>query len=281
VRFARLDPDKTAPFHLGPAGGPPVLLVHGFTGSPWDMRPLGEALGSHGFRVRGLRLPGHGTTPEALLRVGHQDWTLAVEDALLALHAEGGPVRVAGLSMGALLAIQGAVQHPDKVAALALLAPALRLRGPRMAVAKVLCQAGVLHRAWPWLRKDGTDLSDPAELAEAPILPAFPSARLRDLFHLQGKARAALPGVRCAALVVTAQQDHVVAPECGAEATAALTGAAAVRHLSLSVGFHILTRDRDRALLFEEVAGFFSRPPGARAPSSPGTPAASASRRPG
>src|SRR5271154_6266158 len=59
---AALDPTLTAPFELGIGPGA-CLLVHGFTGTPWDVRPLGEALAAGGFRVRGIPLPGHGATP--------------------------------------------------------------------------------------------------------------------------------------------------------------------------------------------------------------------------
>ena len=45
-----LDPSLTAPFELGIGPGA-CLLVHGFTGTPWDVRPLGEALARGGFRV--------------------------------------------------------------------------------------------------------------------------------------------------------------------------------------------------------------------------------------
>src|SRR5688572_17767016 len=64
VRPQRMDPEKTAPFELG-SGDDACLLLHGFTGSPWDMRPLGERLSERGYAVRAIRLPGHGSTPLA------------------------------------------------------------------------------------------------------------------------------------------------------------------------------------------------------------------------
>src|SRR4249919_1552415 len=104
MRIAEPAEAKTAPFDLGPAKPKAtVLLVHGFTGSPWDVRPLGEALAAAGYRVKGIRLPGHGGVTEATDAVGWQDWEHAVEDALFRLSEEG-PVHLARLSMGALLA---------------------------------------------------------------------------------------------------------------------------------------------------------------------------------
>jgi carboxylesterase len=254
-----------------------VLLVHGFTGSPWDVRPLAEALARAGFRVRALLLPGHGTTPAALLGVRHGDWTAAVEAALLEEAREGGgrPVGLAGLSMGALLAAQAAARQPGAVGALVLMAPVLGLRGPRMALARLLTRAGLLERLWPWLPKRSTDIEDPAERAAAPVLHALPAGRLHDLFTLQRLVRPALARVRCPALVVSASGDHVVTEGSAWEAARLLRqGAAEVRQVVLGRGFHILPRDGDRERLASEVAAFLAlwlgAPEGAAAGESAG-----------
>jgi alpha-beta hydrolase superfamily lysophospholipase len=62
-----LDEGKTATFEL-PGDRGACLLIHGFTGTPWDVRPLGEALSAAGISVQAPRLPGHGTTPAAIAR---------------------------------------------------------------------------------------------------------------------------------------------------------------------------------------------------------------------
>jgi carboxylesterase len=252
-----MDPEKTAPFELG-RGEDACLLLHGFTGSPWEVRPLGEALAARGLYVRAIQLPGHGTTPEALLSVGHRDWERAAAEALLSLR-DYRRVFVAGLSMGALLSLMLAADYPERVHGLALIAPALRFKGPKMWLLKRLRHTGLLERVKPWVQKTGMDLSDLAVLAEAPILPAFPSARLRDLWTLQDVAREALPRVRCPALVAVAEQDHVVDPECGRFLARGLTASPQVRHISLKEGFHIVPRDRGGALLASEVGTFFDR----------------------
>lgn len=50
-----------------------ALVVHGFTGCPQSMRPLGEALAKAGFTVEVPRLPGHGTTPEDMVNYRFSD----------------------------------------------------------------------------------------------------------------------------------------------------------------------------------------------------------------
>lgn len=249
-----MDPEKTAPFELG-SGDAACLLVHGFTGSPWDVRPLGEALAERGYLVRGLRLPGHGTTPRAMLTVDASDWEAAVEDALLRLSADR-PVFLVGLSMGALLSLTMAARHRERVRGLALLAPALEFRDGTLSLVRRFRRFPIFTVVRPWVEKHASDISDRQVLAEAPILRAFPSVRLLDLLKVQDHARAAMPLVRAPALVVSAQDDHVVAPEGVAELVRGMRNAA-VRTTTLGRGSHILPRDVDRARLFDEVSSFF------------------------
>jgi carboxylesterase len=252
-----MDPTKAAPFELG-QGEDAVLLLHGFTGSPWDVRPLGESLAHRGFHVRGLRLPGHGQTPEAMLDVSWRDWE---DEARSGLEALGSHRRVfiAGLSMGALLAVILAAHAPRRVSGLALLAPALRFRGPTLRLLRASRKLPFLHLFRPWIEKGATDLADPRARAEAPILRRWPSARLQDLWTIQDRAQAALARVKAPALVAVASDDHVVSPEGGAELARGLVGAPRVRYVRFGRGFHIMPRDYDRDLVADEVHRFFMR----------------------
>ena len=56
------------------------LLVHGFPGTPQEMRWLGEFLQNQGYSVLGVRLSGHATQPSDLLRVRSSDWLADLED---------------------------------------------------------------------------------------------------------------------------------------------------------------------------------------------------------
>ncbi len=62
-------PNWNRTFEIGPADAPAgVLLLHGMSDGPYSLRALGEALAGQGYRVLGLRLPGHGTIPSAPAR---------------------------------------------------------------------------------------------------------------------------------------------------------------------------------------------------------------------
>lgn len=252
-----MDPEKTAPFELG-RGDDACLLIHGFTGSPWDVRPLGEALAARGYRVRGICLPGHGGAPEAMEQVTYRDWQAAAEEALDVFR----PFRrvfIAGLSMGALLALILAAKHPRRIAGLGLIAPALRFQGMEMRLLHLLRALPVLDLLYPYVEKRGTDIEDPIARASAPVLAGFPSARLYDIWSLQERARESLAAVQAPALVVTARNDHVVSSRGARELVRGLTGSRLVHSVELREGFHIIPRDKAGARLAEEVSAFFEQ----------------------
>jgi alpha-beta hydrolase superfamily lysophospholipase len=101
-------------FVLQPAGDPigGVLLLHGLTDSPYSLRSIGLALAARGYRVVGLRLPGHGTAPSGLLTFEAEDLEAATQLAMRDLRATlgaGKPIHMIGYSNGAALAVSYAL----------------------------------------------------------------------------------------------------------------------------------------------------------------------------
>ena len=245
----------TAPFELG-SGQTACLLLHGFTGSPWEMRPLGEYLAERGYRVKAPRLPGHGETAEAMEHVTYHDWEKTAAESLLSL-AGGGPLFVAGLSMGALLALRLAARYPKLVAGLAVLAPALEFQKPPLRWLKQASGVSLLERFKPRLRKEGSDIENAHVRAEAPLMAEFPTSRLQDLFTLQDLTWSIVHQVTAPTLILMAEQDHVVSVEGGRALEKALSRAARVRFLLVKKGFHIMPRDNGKEGVLSEVAAFF------------------------
>ncbi len=243
---------KLRPFALGKSG-PRVLLVHGFTGTPFEMRYLGGYLARRGFRVTGIKLPGHGTDPYELERSGSSEWISEARAALLSFGDE--PAFVAGLSMGALISLILAADHPERVRGLALCAPALQLRR-RAAMLLPLASLGALTRLARFVDKNPSRLADRKMGAQLPMVDRIPSAAAAQFGQVQVLARLALPKVRAPALVVSSQGDLTVSPAAPDE-VARRIGSRPARRLRLRNSSHILTLDVEREMVAREVETFF------------------------
>jgi carboxylesterase len=98
-----------------------VLLVHGLTGTPTEMKQFGKVIARKGFTVACPELAGHCESIEALTATKWQDWYHSIEVAFDALKEECEHVFIAGLSMGALIALLVAANKKDQVAGVILL----------------------------------------------------------------------------------------------------------------------------------------------------------------
>jgi carboxylesterase len=115
------------PFFLA-GGDAAALLVHGFPGTPAEMRPLAETLHKQGWTVQGILLPGFGPQFSQILEYGQRDWLTAVEQALETLQRKYDPVILVGYSLGGALSLATAARF--RAAGLVLFTPFWRLGTP-------------------------------------------------------------------------------------------------------------------------------------------------------
>ncbi len=102
AEFPRVLPTAEPFFFPGNRTG--CLLIHGFTGTPKEMRWLGEYLNQKSFSVIAPRIAGHATYLNDIERSRWQDWVSSVEDAFYLIRPQVDQLFVIGLSMGGILA---------------------------------------------------------------------------------------------------------------------------------------------------------------------------------
>lgn len=102
-------------------GKPAALFIHGFLGTPAEMRPLAQELHQKGWTVQGLLLPGFGSEIDTLFERWWPEWIGAAQAALVALKKQHHPILLVGYSMGAAIAMN--VASNNSLDALVLLAP--------------------------------------------------------------------------------------------------------------------------------------------------------------
>lgn len=239
-----------SPFTL-PAGADGVLLIHGFTGSPAEMRPLGRYLHERGLTVAAPLLPGHGATPADLNRRRWQEWLACAEAALAELQAARRRVFVAGLSMGALLTLLLAARQPNLAGAI-VYSPAIIVNDPRSYL------VAVLKYLIPSVPKPVDYFADPAARVALWTYPVYPTAAAHELMKLIGAARRALPSVACPLLIIYSRRDPTIHPR---SAQAIYDGVrSAEKHLiELGDSGHVITLDSEWEQAAEESYRFMAQ----------------------
>jgi carboxylesterase len=231
-----------------------VLMLHGFTGTPFEVRPLGDRLATRGLSVLGPLLAGHGTTPAELAQKRWQDWEASASRALDSLRARTDHVCVAGLSMGGLLALRLARLRPSDVTGIVLMAVPLWLPQIVRRATRLLCRLP----EWVSLRVPklgGSDVCDRAARRTNPGYREFPVRAVAQLLELQDVVRVGLSHIQTPTLILHGRHDHTAPPAC-AGAIAEALGARDVRLRWLERSYHLLPIDVEREEVARHVGDF-------------------------
>jgi carboxylesterase len=249
-----------------------VLLIHGLTGTPTEMKLLGKGLNRAGFTVHGMQLAGHCGNVEDLLATTWHDWYASVEKAADELRSKVDHLFVGGLSMGALLALKLAAERPGQVCGVGVYGATFRYDGWSIpAVAR-------LSFLLPWFKKLGIgrhrsfmeappygirDERLRAQVSTAMLggdsaaagLPGNPWYSLAEMYELAADVRQRLSQVIAPCLVAHATEDDVASVK-NAELVMREVSAP-VELLLLKDSYHMITIDKERRTLIERSAAFF------------------------
>jgi carboxylesterase len=207
-------PECLDPSAFAADGGPlGALLIHGFTGSVAETRPMGEYLAHRGLTVRCPLLPGHGTQPQDLTHIRWQEWTGAVESALGELQGRCETVFVGGLSLGSVLTLWLGAKHAE-IAGLIPMAPATRVQNPLIPLTLGL---RYLFKYNPLGPMSEDDLGDPEAIQRIWCYDKLPLWGAGELYLLQRQVRHALPRIRQPILIFQGRRDAHLPPQAAQE----------------------------------------------------------------
>jgi carboxylesterase len=285
IEWARLRPQEPAEpvdrgIELRGAGGCRVMLLHGLTGTPTELAYLAHWLrGRARYHVSCPRLINHGQPMAVLARTTARELYASARESFLearsAARAEGVPLVVGGLSLGAILSLMLAAEFPDDIDGVACLAPTLFYDGwsvPWYHRLIALVDYTPL-KYFTYIREDEPyGLKD--ESLRAKIAARYSSARLDDssdaarlgyahfpvrLFcemrHVIGQCKRALPRVAAPLLMVQAEHDDATGPR---NAQFILDRVASRRRelVLLKQSYHLVSADLERSLVAERLQKF-------------------------
>ena len=239
------------PFRFDIGGSNACVLVHGFTGTPNEVRELGGYLAQQGVTTHGLLLSGHGTRPDDLRGCSFRDWTRQIEASVDELRRAGKRVFLCGMSMGGTLALNVAARRASEasVAGVVALAAPLRLIDWRLSILPLI---GLVKR---WERWGRPDIKDELQWDRHVAYNRFHIDALRQLLALMAETRTLLPQVRQPLLVMHSRLDHTVMGY-NAELIMQSVSSTSRRLVWLENSYHVVTVDHDAAAVREGVAGF-------------------------
>lgn len=109
---------------FGPKSEIGCLLLHSFTASPSEVRPLGVFLRNCGYSGIAPLLPGHGSVPEELRQTTWLDWYSNAREGLFYLIQNYTKIVVIGAALGSVLATMlAASPEKEQIGGLILISP--------------------------------------------------------------------------------------------------------------------------------------------------------------
>jgi carboxylesterase len=231
------------------------LLIHGFTGTPKEMHPMGKYLAERGHTVLGVRLAGHATQMEDMVRMRYWDWIASVEDGWHMLQGSTKRVFVIGLSMGGVLSLLFASRYPV-AGAVAMSTPS---EVPVAGIQRLLVSVSpLLSLALPFLGKHDGKWFNPEVGEDHVSYPGHPVRSVYELDKLTKLMRAGLPGLTAPVLLMHSRDD-VDVPYENANTLYEEIGGADKEVLLVEGCNHVITRDGDTSRVFKAADDFIRR----------------------
>lgn len=247
---------------LGPRNAPGVaIFVHGFAGSGNNFNELPDRLAREGWRVRVMRLPGHGTSPRDLERVGADELLRAVLAEIDAMKRDHQRIVLVGHSMGGALCALAASQRD---------VDGLVLGGAYF---------GVTHRWYYGLRPETwTELTSPLvrwiykgkrflqvndrsvkdKIVAYTWLPSKAGLTLNEIGRRVNEA-AVLESIRCPVLMIHSRRDVAASPQAAERALHAMASERK-RLVWVDRSNHHVFWDYEAETVAREVESFLGRP---------------------
>jgi carboxylesterase len=183
-----------------------VLLLHGFTGHLNTVNGLVPHLEAAGIPYAMPILRGHGTRYRDLNQVTPRHWYADAERALINLLPQCDRVAVVGLSMGGLLALELAMNHPGKLAGIVTAAAAIKFVDPLSRLSPVIAR---LVKYWD----SPNSFNDLSLKVNCKNYPRFPTKTFAALYRYSHEIAKRLHEVHVPIRVLQSKKDQIVAPE--------------------------------------------------------------------
>jgi carboxylesterase len=243
-------------------------MIHGLGGTRHDFGSLDRKFEQIGYDVHLPSLPGHGSSPNALRGVGLRDYMCLLSRTYRALLTRYERVDIAGISMGALLAMMLSARERSTHGRLILLSPPVFLDG--WGVSRFRSLRYLLYCV-PGLRDvirvpEGEPFGIKNERIRSLIrrhllrgsgvhYPYVPLLAIAQVDWMRFAAMRALRRITCETLVMHSEEDEVTSIR-SAEFVCRHLGSRSITFVRLTNSYHMITLDNERDTVAERTLAF-------------------------
>ena len=249
--------EGAGPFTLSARGSKKAaLLLHGLTGTPSEMRYLGERLNKEGYHVFAPLHPGHGTSIKELNRTKWEEIYASVEDLFREIRSEFKDLFVAGLSMGGLLTLKLAIDYGDDIKGAAALSTPMKFGEWKARVLLPIAAATGLMYLMPDVPKAFQDVAEKRK--DTHVCYDHDSVRATvSIVKLMKLVRSSLSKIEIPLLIMQSRQDTVVAFESVDIIYNGVSSAVKERAI-VEKSLHTITVDVEKEKVADSVVAFFN-----------------------
>lgn len=223
------------------------LLIHGFTGTHYEMIPLEKFLVSQGYYVNNITLPGHETTIENMAKTKWDEWTKHAQNQLEELCKKYSKVFIGGLSMGGAITLYLGANNPDIAGIIAMAAPYKPVDW-RMFLLRIL----PIHIFFKYKKNEEIGWEDQDSLESHKSYGIYPLKSVKEIHKLLVRVKKLVPKIRVPILVVHSNND----PSIPAQFPRWIYDNVASSDKELvwiERGGHVIPKDAGRFQLFEVI----------------------------
>jgi len=219
---------------------------------------MGEYLNQQGYTCLGVRLAGHATDPEDMIRSRYTDWIASVEDGYHLLRGVSDKIFLVGLSMGGDLALLLSTRLAQPVKGVVAMSTPYKLPDdPRLRHIEWISEIAAYMPKSD--EEPGAGWFDKEAWKEHISYPQNPVRSIGELNKLLGEMRAALPQINVPVLLMHSRDDRYVLPENMELIHADLLNTSDKTKLYITGSGHVLPRDAARQQVFQSALEFIQR----------------------
>jgi carboxylesterase len=199
------------PFFIDKGSEVAILLLHGFTNTPYQLRDLAEFLSSKNLTVYSPVLAGHGTSVEDLKKSTEHDWRDSAEKALLFLKQKAKSIIVIGNSFGGNLALHLAAKYNNPLTGVISLGAPIKMKYHKTILLRVYTYGLIKKNYRIPTRNYHTNYGTKDGIISYPLIPM---KSIRDFFRfIRADTVPLLKNIQSPTLLIHADADPVVHPK--------------------------------------------------------------------